>query len=314
MATDVRIEAIGSRYSTLRVQEGSDGSDPVATAVDHALDVFTRIERECTRFNPSSPLMLLNAHPDRWGACPELLYMALQEAHRAYLRTRGVFDPRVLTELVSLGYDRSLAFADGPVSTFGSAARPGSRRPRWRPRFRGASREVNLGGWPVDLGGIGKGLAIRLASRELARGSPDHLIDAGGDCHCAGQPLDGGLWRVGIEDPSGGSDVVAVLGLRDRACTTSSVRVRRWRAGGRTVHHLIDPRDGRPGGHGLLSVTVVGTDAALSEVLSKALFLAGRRRVAGEAARRGVAACWVATDGTVGTSTAMARHVLWLRR
>jgi hypothetical protein len=59
---------------------------------------------------------------------------------------------------------------------------------------------------------------------------------------------------------------------------------------------------------------VVGTDAALSEVWSKMLFLAGRHRVAAEAARRGVAACWVATDGAVGTSRAMARHVLWLRR
>jgi thiamine biosynthesis lipoprotein len=285
----------------------------MAAAVRRALDFFTRIERECTRFNPMSPLMLLNAHPDRWGECPELLYMALQEAHHAYLRTRGVFDPRVLAELVALGYDRSLAFGDGPVATSVPAVGPRPRRPRWKPRFRGATREVHLGGCPVDLGGIGKGLAVRLASRELARMAPDHLIEAGGDCHCAGEPHDGGSWRVGIEDPSGGSGVVAVLGLRDRACTTSSVRVRRWRAGGRPVHHLIDPRDGRPGGHGLLSVTVVGADAALAEVWSKVFFLAGRDRVAGEAARRGAAACWVTTDGTVGTSAAMARHVLWMR-
>ena len=89
---------------------------------------------------------------------------------------------------------------------------------------------------------------------------------------------------------------MAVLGLRDQACATSSIRVRRWTAGGPPVHHLIDPRTGEPGGDGLLSVTVTGPDPAEAEVCSKVLFLAGRQKVRSVAVT-GLRPLWVDTAG-----------------
>ena len=128
----------------------------------------------------------------------------------------------------------------------------------------------------VDLGGIGKGLAVRWASELLATEFGSFVVDAGGDCYCAGDADGSGRWRIGVEDPLAPTEHIAVLGLRDRAVATSSVRLRRWVVGKRRVHHLIDPRTGSPGGKGLLSVTVAAYDAARAEVSSKALFIAGR--------------------------------------
>ena len=199
-----------------------------------------------------------------------------------------------------------------------STRRPGAARisgSPWTPGFRSLSEEVNLGGRPVDLGGIGKGFAVRSAARRLLPTTPDFLVEAGGDCHCAGSGPGGEGWRIGVEDPFGpsGGPPVAVLGLEDRACTTSSTRVRRWLVAGRPVHHLIDPATGRPGGEGLAAVTVVGPEAAMAEVWSKALFLGGSARVEREAEGRRLAALSVRDDGVVGTSRRMQPYLMWRR-
>jgi len=305
MATDVTIK--------IAPTGGTSHLHDLDETINAALEVFHAVERACTRFDPTSPLMRANASPSRWHKVPHVLYETLKEASSAHQRTAGRFDPRILGDLIALGYDRSLAFANGDVVTAQRVARPPSgqtRRP-WRPRFRGASLEVLLGE-AVDLGGIGKGLAVRWSSRALASRATNYMVEAGGDCYCAGSAPDGGNWRVGIEDPFFGDEPLAVLSLRDRAVTTSSIRLRQWRAGGENVHHLIDPRTGRPGGGDLVAVTVVGKDPAAAEIDSKSLFLAGRR-IARAASRRGVAALWVDASGAVNSTANMRRYVLWER-
>ena len=300
MACDVRVTA-----------SGTPATGDVGHAVDTALGVFRSVHRAATRFDPHSPLMRANAHPDRWHPVPPVLFAALGEAHRAHLRTRGRFDPRILDDLVRLGYDHSLGFEDGPVRT---PERSGRRRPRdpWRPRFRGGPRpEVHLGGVAVDLGGIGKGLALRWAGASLTGTLASYLVDAGGDFLCRGPGVEGDGWRIGVEDPTGGTAPLAVLAVRDRAVATSSTRLRRWTAGSETVHHLIDPRTGRPGGAGLAAVTVVADDPADAEVTTKTLFLCGADGIAAEAERRSVAALWVGEDGSLSMTRRLRPAVVW---
>ena len=296
---------------TARVRRGGDGA---ADALARSLEVIADVARSCTRFDPTSPLMLANADPGSWTAVPPCCLEALLEAYRAYIASGGRFDPRVLEDLVALGYDRSMDFGAGEPAAAPAASVARGRNEPWRPAFRRSTGEVRLGDRPVDLGGIGKGLAVRWAAEALRAASPDHLVDAGGDCWCGGSAPDGGPWRVGIEEPAGGTTPVAVLELSDRACATSSTRVRRWHAGRDTVHHLIDPGTGRPGGEGLAAVTVVASDPADAEVWAKVLFLSGRDGIAGQARRRGLAALWVGTDHHVDTTPGMDRYVLWRAR
>jgi thiamine biosynthesis lipoprotein len=288
-----------------------DARSVADSVVQRALTVFPAVHAACTRFDPDSPLMRANARPDEWHDVPPVLADAVRAAHHAYLVTGGRFDPRVLDDLVRLGYDRSLPFEDGDVTTRGVVTGR-EALPRWSPRFRGGRQpQLHLGGVPVDLGGIGKSLAVRWAVAVLADEVDDFLLDAGGDCYCAGTGPEDDGWRVGVEDPAGGDRPVAVLALRDAGCATSSTRLRRWHAGETTAHHLIDPSTGRPGGTGLAAVTVVAPDTADAEVTAKDLFLRGAGGVAGAADRSGVAALWVTAAGEVVASGAMEPHVVW---
>jgi FAD:protein FMN transferase len=165
---------------------------------------------------------------------------------------------------------------------------------------------------PIDLGGIGKGLALRWTAARLERaGAGDFLVEAGGDLVARGNDPDGTPWQVGIEDPTGGEDpaVIAVSGL---AVATSSVRVNRWVMDGRVVHHLLDPRTGEPANDGLLAVTVAAADPAWAEVWSKALYLAGRPAIANEARSRGIAAWWITDDGALEMTPAARVLTIWV--
>jgi thiamine biosynthesis lipoprotein len=232
------------------------------------------------------------------------LRIALAAAERARRLTDGRFEPRVLVALDRVGYRGApLPEVDGrPERRSGAVVRRTGR----------VSVVIDD---PIDLGGIGKGLAVRWASRRLEQlGWSDFLLEAGGDLVAHGAPSDSGTWLVGIEDPSGRPEPLAAIavGPAGGAVATSSIRVHQWRTDGRLVHHLIDPATGEPGGVGLQSVTVAGPDPAWSEVWSKSLFLCGAEGIADEARSRALAAWWVDDAGTLGMTPAARPMTAWV--
>ena len=295
--------AMGSPL-TVSVVVGSDvpaDFDLANAAWEAVRDEFESSEQAMSRFRDTSEVTLLNrrAGVDDPTFVTRRLSRALAACDRAHRLTDGRFDPRVVWDLERLGEHGAPI---GPESA-GVVGR------RIVERF---TRDLVRLPEPVDLGGIGKGLALRWAARAVRLlGVEAFLLDAGGDLVATGEPPEGGPWRIGLEDPRGGVAPLAVIAASDEAVTTSSVRRRQWQLGDRTVHHLIDPRTGEPGGAGLLAVTVAGPDPAWAEVWSKTLFLEGPSGVAALARRRGLAAWWVAEDGSLEMTPGARLRTIW---
>ena len=123
---------------------------------------FEACEQAMSRFRDASEITVLNRRTDRDPPSPvsRRLRHALVAADRAQRLTDGRFDPRVLRDLERLG-DRGAPLDDGPDSAH--AARPDRRIALWT-----ADGRIRLPE-PVDLGGIGKGLALRWAARTVDR-------------------------------------------------------------------------------------------------------------------------------------------------
>jgi thiamine biosynthesis lipoprotein len=307
----VGLRSMGS-FVSIQTASGDRDSQQVREALTAALDTFADVDRSCTRFTTQSPLMRANTAGDAWCEVGATCFDVLLAAYHAYRDTAGRFDPRVHDDLVRLGYDRSMtAGGISPRDAGALAARPPMGR--WRPQFRPDSHRVRIGEHPVDLGGIGKGLAVMRAARQLDRIGLGYLIDAGGDCWCRGHSPDG-PWRLGVEDPLGATEPVAVLAVADAGIATSSKRLGRWRIGGTEVHHLIDPKTGQPGGAGLAAVTVVAADTATAEVWSKVLFLEGIDQIAAAAQRHEIAALWIDDSGRLAATAEMATYLVWQAR
>jgi thiamine biosynthesis lipoprotein len=265
------------------ILDASDG--PAArAALAAAAELVATAERALSRFRPDSDLSRLNRA--RTGRPGPLLRAAIERALALRGLTGGRFDPALGAAVRAAGYDRPFAAgldrdddaADPPVG-FRSVAVD-------------ATGEVRLGdGAELDLGGIGKGLVAEWAAERLAAAGPA-LVDLGGDIAVRGVPAAGG-WPVEVPTPGG----PLVLGLRDRGLATSGTDRRRWRRGGSWMHHVIDPRTGRPARTDRVRVTCVARDAASAEAWATALLLSGRRRAQAECARVGVAAVLVGDDG-----------------
>jgi len=173
---------------------------------------FERLERVWSRFDAESALSQLNRWAGRWVAVPPLLHLAVRRALEAARVTGGAFDPTILPALIAAGYGRS--FELGPTE-------PGPPVPagRWREVRLGPGAVFLPRGVALDLGGIGKGLAVDLVLRRLRRRQPTSslMVNAGGDLALwvrAGDPP----WVVEVADPF----------APDRVLATASLRRGRW--------------------------------------------------------------------------------------
>jgi thiamine biosynthesis lipoprotein len=135
-----------------------------------------------------------------------------------------------------------------------------------------------LDGMGVDLGAIAKGWAVdRAMERLAARGIADAIVDAGGDLRIAGSRPGKRSWRIGVQHPRQGGELLLTLDLTDTAIVTSGDYERFFEEGGVRYHHILDPATGMPAS-GCRSVTVLARTAAEADAAATAAFVLGPER------------------------------------
>jgi FAD:protein FMN transferase len=263
------------------------------------------VDRACSRFRPDSELSRLNAAGGADGAVSELFADLLEAALRAAGLTDGDVDPTCGQALEEIGYDRDFAL----VRAAGARpSRPGpeaGRVPGWRSvRLDRERRRVRLeNGARLDLGATAKAWAAdRCAQVIAARTGAGVLVSLGGDIAVAGPPPADG-WRVRVtDDHAAGPDAPGqTVSIRSGGLATSSTTVRTWDAGGRRVHHIIDPATGEPAASCWRTVSVAAGSCVDANTASTAAIIRS------EAAVRwlddaGLPARLVRKDGTAATT------------
>ena len=129
----------------------------------------------------------------------------------------------------------------------------------------------------LTFGAIAKGCtaAYVLAAMRNA-GVTSAIVSLGGNVQTLGLRPDGSRWRIGIADPKSPDTYLGILSAGETAVVTSGGYQRYFTdARGKTYHHLIDPRTGRPSDNSLLSATVICEDGAMADALSTAMFILG---------------------------------------
>ncbi len=206
------------------------------------------IDKACSRFRPDSELSSLNSTTDQPQPVSELFAELIAQALRAAELTDGDVDPTCGGALAAAGYDRDFGELRAGQVTVAVTARP---VPGWTSvRLDRERRTVSLDrGVRLDLGSTAKAVAAdRCAGLIAAELGCGVLVSLGGDIAVAGTPPDGG-WQVKVtDDHAAGQDAPGqVVTIAAGGLATSSTTVRTWTAGGRPMHHIIDPRTGEPG-------------------------------------------------------------------
>jgi thiamine biosynthesis lipoprotein len=240
-------------------------------AVERELDA---IDLACSRFRPDSELVRVNnAHGERVAVGP-LLLEALRVAVAAARSSGGLVDPTVGRSLRMAGYDatfRIVAARDGSTFRAEFGAVPG-----WQniDLDEDAATVRVPAGVELDLGATAKALACDRAVAAAAAVAGGTLVGLGGDIAVSGESPAGG-WAVKIADDHaapleapGPTVALAAGGL-----ATSSTTVRRWYSGETELHHLVDPRTGRPAESRWRTVSVAAASCVDANIASTASFM-----------------------------------------
>lgn len=315
-ATVARFSALGT-YVHLATRRADD----LEPARRLAEAVLAEVDRTCSRFRRDSDLTRANAAAGRWVDVDPLLVAAVTTACSAALHTEGLVNPLLGRPLVQLGYDRDLAELRvvepaGPVLPW--PAPPGPER--WREIGLDADGAIRVPeGTALDLGATGKAWAADvLAATFAAELRGPALVSLGGDlaisapdgpegAEGADGPADGGPWPIAVSTHPDGP-VETTIALDRGGLATSSTRVRRWSRGGVRLHHLLDPRTGRPAPEVWGTVTATGPTCTAANTATTAAVVLGADAPTWLAAR-GVDARLVAADGRVVTTGAWPAEV-----
>ena len=259
------------------------------------------VDRTYSRFRSDSELMRVQASPGRTSRVSPLLWRALTTALTVARDTDGAVDPTIGRAMRIIGYDDDFSRIGGRDAAIHLelGAVPGWHAVHLDHR----DRTVHIpAGVELDLGSSGKALAADLAAAVARDAAPvgGVLVSLGGDIATSGRAPDGG-WRIlASEDSETAADAPGeVIAIGSGAVATSSMTVRRWRAGdGTYVHHLIDPWTGAPVEGPWRTVTVAADTCVAANASATAAIVLGERALA-MLAGRALPARLVDRDGRV---------------
>lgn len=154
-------------------------------------------------------------------------------------------------------------------------------------------------GMKLGLGAVGQSYAAdRVAAMLKVRGYRGGYVDGSGDTVFWGAKPDGALWTTAIRDPRDKSKVILRIYGTDFAITTCGDDEKFFMKDGRRVHHVLDPKTGRPA---ILSrqVTVIAKRGFDADAWDTAAFVMGPKRAKDILEKRGLKAVMVGSDGVV---------------
>ncbi len=273
--TEVRRESVSKKHpevmdtiATIRVMTENEKEGKMA--IDRAFDEIERIEELMSTEMEGSQIYKLNHSGTSWVKLSTEVINILKSAQKFAKLTDGCFDPTA-KPLVDLWMDKT--------KKEGKMPDPGELKEElelvnWnnlmidedknRARFR-------ENGMKVTLGGIAKGYAVDRACEVLSNnGINSALVNLGGDIKAFGPKS----WKVGIQDPRKEGELLGKIEIENEAIVTSGDYRRYHWLGSMRIHHIINPKTGRPA-KGCISVTVIADNCMEADALSTGIFVEG---------------------------------------
>lgn len=269
---------------------------------------MTRLEVLLSRYQPNSIVSRINALAGKHAVrVPDEAMRVLIDAKRVSSLSEGAFD-------VTVGAMRAWRFDAHQDALPDRRELERQRRlindrdliVDQRARTVGLRRE----GMALDLGGIAKLPILEAGLQVLKRhGIGNALVNGGGDVLVSGR-MQGRPWKVGLRDPRAPERLIGTLALSGQAVVASSGDYERFFVvNGQKMHHILDPRTGRPT-RGTRGVSLLADSVEQVNGLGAALMVMGLERGHALLDRQaGVQALIVAQDRPLWRSEGMARQL-----
>jgi thiamine biosynthesis lipoprotein len=299
---------MGTTY-TVRVVAPPEAVD------EHALragvdEVLSLIDRQASGYRTDSDVVRFNASTSTdWIAAPRELAEIARIANEVSTQSGGAFDITVAPLVQAWGFGAHPTQDALPHEAQLAAIREHIGYTKLRVRAQPSALRKDIAALTIDLNGVAPGYAVDLlAQKFIQMGVERFLIELGGEVRARGRNARGEWWRVAVERPIDTAQIpYAVVRLENLAVTTSGEYRRFRELDGRRYSHTIDPRTGRPVGHTLASVVVMGASAAQNDAWATALNVLGPEEGFALATQLDLAALFIERRGATLTHRATKR-------
>ena len=254
----------------MNISVWSSSKSDADTILSNAKKKVNELSNRLSRQISSSSIAKLNSANGEPVTLDDDAYNALKQAVELAEFTNGAFDPTtaVLSDLWGIGTDSPTVPSDEQITE--ALTHVGYENIV----FLENNQVKLLNGAQVDLGGIGKGYATDLVTKDI---STPILASLGGNIGAYGENpnSDNGLWSIGLADPDNNSSYIASIKIKDLSIVTSGDYERYFEQDGVRYHHIFDPKTGYPAQNELRAVTVIDRNSTRADALTTALFVMG---------------------------------------
>lgn len=242
-------------------------------AAQAALDLVDRLEARLTVFRSTSEVVQVNlrAAGEAVPVSTELLSL-LRRCQQLHESTSGAFDATSAPLSRCWGFLRR----EGRLP---SAAEIAAARALVGMQYVELDEQASTicfrrDGIELNFGSIGKGFALDQMAVLLRRCGVERALLSAGRSSVLALGGDEGGFLIDVVSPQALSGPLTRLRLRDAALGTSGAGVQFVEIEGKRYGHVLDPRTGWPAS-GVLSASVVASDAATADALSTAFLVGG---------------------------------------
>lgn len=198
----------------------------------------------------------------------------IKKSLKASEMTNGAFDITIMPVLKLWGFDNGKYGVPSEDEIKSSLANVGYNRISVSGNL--VIKEENT---EISLGAIAKGYLGDELLKIATENRVNAIISLGGNIVLCGDNNGKDSWTVGVKNPHGSESLACSFDcFGDVSVVTSGAYERYFEKNGKTYHHIIDTKSGKPAESDLLSVTVIGKDGAMCDAFSTALFALGYKK------------------------------------
>jgi FAD:protein FMN transferase len=271
LALQWRERAMVGLGTTLSLRAGHADGDRADAALNAAVAAIRHVEQHMSLFIANSALCRLNREGVLHHPHPDLVQI-FKLAQQVSQKSQGAFDVtvqplwEVWQKAKQAGHLPSLEQVQSAV------ARVGWQHLQVTPqRIRFTQPQM-----AATLNGIAQGFASDLARAALEASGIQHALIDTGEWSALGTSPQQSPWTVGVADPRHPFTLIAKVAMGGGAMATSSDVHYRFGIDDKH-HHIFDPKTGYSPSQ-LASVTVVASNCALADALTKVMFMASPAR------------------------------------
>lgn len=243
---------------------------------DWAFEIVRRLEEQLSAYIATSDVVWINnTAAERPARIEPRLFDLLKTCRRLHDETDGAFDVTVGPLVKTWGFFRRQGQMPDPATLEEARAKVGMEFVSLNDEDHSVSFEKP--GVEINLGAVGKGYVVdRVVEAMRSWGVKCALVhSAKSSIAVIGKPPVGELaWRLGVTDPRDIEKALGSLVLVDSTMSVSGNWEQFFKHEGKTYSHILDPRTGQPA-QGILSTTVTGPSAAVTDGLATAFFVMG---------------------------------------